>query len=53
MEYIKKDEGKIFIEGREVEVKGIKSAEEAGITIIHQELSVLNNLTVSENIFFR
>ena len=47
----KKDEGKIFIEGREVEVKGIKSAEEAGITIIHQELSVLNNLTVSENIF--
>lgn len=47
----KKDEGKIFIEGSEVEVKGIKSAEEAGITIIHQELSVLNNLTVSENIF--
>lgn len=47
----KKDEGKIFIEGREIEVKGIKSAEEAGITIIHQELSVLNNLTVSENIF--
>ena len=47
----KKDEGKIFIEGREVEVKEIKSAEEAGITIIHQELSVLNNLTVSENIF--
>lgn len=47
----KKDEGKIFIEGIETEVKGIKSAEEAGITIIHQELSVLNNLTVSENIF--
>ncbi|MGG5462248.1 sugar ABC transporter ATP-binding protein [Clostridium sp. B9] len=47
----KKDEGKIFIEGIEVDIKGIKSAEDAGITIIHQELSVINNLTVAENIF--
>ncbi len=47
----KKDEGKIFIDGEEVEITGIKEAERLGITIIHQELSVLPNLTVAENIF--
>lgn len=46
-----KDEGKVFIDGEEAHIKGIKSAEEYGITIIHQEMSVLNNLTVAENIF--
>lgn len=46
-----KDEGRIFIQGQEVDIKGIKSAEEFGVTIIHQELSVINNLTVCENIF--
>lgn len=46
-----KDEGQIFIEGEEVNISGIKSAEERGVTIIHQELSVINNLTVAENIF--
>ncbi len=46
-----KDEGKIFIQGEEVHIKGIKAAEELGVTIIHQELSVINNLTVCENIF--
>lgn len=47
----KKDEGKTFIEGNEVDIQGIKHAESLGITIIHQELSVLPNLTVAENIF--
>ncbi|MBU3137718.1 sugar ABC transporter ATP-binding protein [Clostridium gasigenes] len=46
-----KNEGKVFIDGTEAKIKGIKSAEEYGITIIHQEMSVLNNLTVAENIF--
>ncbi|MBW6409222.1 sugar ABC transporter ATP-binding protein [Clostridium weizhouense] len=46
-----KDEGKIFIDGEEVTIKGIKEAENLGIAIIHQELSVLPNLTVAENIF--
>lgn len=46
-----KDEGKIFIDGQEAKIKGIKSAEEYGITIIHQEMSVINNLTVAQNIF--
>ena len=46
-----KDEEKIFIEGQEVQIKNVKSAEEYGVTIIHQEMSVINNLTVAENIF--
>ncbi|MGL5380390.1 sugar ABC transporter ATP-binding protein [Clostridium sp.] len=46
-----KNEGKIFIDGEEANIKGIKSAEEYGVTIIHQEMSVLNNLTIAENIF--
>jgi ribose transport system ATP-binding protein len=47
----KKDSGKIFIEGEEVEPTNIKEAEKLGVSIIHQELSVLPNLTVAENIF--
>jgi ribose transport system ATP-binding protein len=47
----KKDSGQILVEGNEVDIQGIKSAEKLGITIIHQELSVLPNLTVAENIF--
>ncbi|SHK36343.1 monosaccharide ABC transporter ATP-binding protein, CUT2 family [Clostridium cavendishii DSM 21758] len=46
-----KDEGSVFIEGNEVKVKNIKEAESYGVTIIHQELSVIPNLTVAENIF--
>ncbi|NMM62126.1 sugar ABC transporter ATP-binding protein [Clostridium sp. P21] len=47
----KKDEGKIIVDGDEIEIQGIKHAESLGITIIHQELSVLPNLTVAQNIF--
>lgn len=47
----KKDSGQIFVDGNEVEINGIKNAEALGITIIHQELSILPNLTVAENIF--
>lgn len=46
-----KNEGKIFIDGSEVEIKNIKEAEKLGISMIHQELSVLPNLTVAENLF--
>lgn len=47
----KKDTGKILIEGKEVNINGIRAAEDLGITIIHQELSMLLNMTVCENIF--
>lgn len=47
----KKDKGKIFIKGEEINIHGIKDAERLGISIIHQELSLLPNLPVYENIF--
>ena len=46
-----KDKGKIEISGEEVNINNIKESEALGITIIHQELSVIPNLTVAENIF--
>ncbi|MGH4122517.1 MAG: sugar ABC transporter ATP-binding protein [Clostridium sp.] len=46
-----KDSGSIIIGGSEVDIKGIKDAEKHGIGIIHQELSLLSNLTIWENIF--
>lgn len=47
----KKDEGNILINGEEIEVNGIKDAQKLGISIIHQELSLLKNLKVYENIY--
>lgn len=47
----KKDTGSILIQGNEVNISGIRAAEDLGITIIHQELSMLPNMTVCENIF--
>ncbi|MBU5486543.1 sugar ABC transporter ATP-binding protein [Clostridium sp. MSJ-11] len=47
----KKDSGSIFINGEEVHINGIKDGEKLGISIIHQELSLLPNLKIYENIF--
>lgn len=47
----KKDGGKIQIVDKEVDIKNIKDSENLGIAIIHQELSLIPNLTVAENIF--
>lgn len=46
-----KDTGSIIIKDSEVDIKGIKDAEKHGIAIIHQELSLLPNLSIWENIF--
>jgi D-xylose transport system ATP-binding protein len=43
--------GEIKVDGRPVEFRHIKDAENAGITIIHQELALVKDLTVGENIF--
>jgi ribose transport system ATP-binding protein len=45
------DQGDIFIEGKKVDIKGVKSAQESGISIIHQELVLVPHMTVAENIF--
>ncbi|MFS0853824.1 sugar ABC transporter ATP-binding protein [Microbacterium sp. 179-I 3D4 NHS] len=46
-----KDEGTISFEGQEVELTGPLQAQELGITIIHQELNLMPDLTVAQNIF--
>jgi D-xylose transport system ATP-binding protein len=44
-------EGKIYVQGEENRFTTIREAEEAGIAIIFQELSLVKELTVGENIF--
>lgn len=46
-----KDKGTITFEGKEVEFKNPKEAQTAGIVIVHQELNMMNHLTVAQNIF--
>ena len=47
----KKDEGTITYEGKEVEFENPRAAQAAGIVIVHQELNMMNHLTVAQNIF--
>lgn len=44
-------EGEIFFKGQAVHFSNTKEAEESGIAIIHQELNLIPNLTITENIF--
>ncbi|MDD2970690.1 MAG: sugar ABC transporter ATP-binding protein [Lachnospiraceae bacterium] len=46
-----KDEGTIIYEGREVEFSNPREAQAQGIIIVHQELNMMNDLTVAQNIF--
>ncbi len=46
-----KDKGSIVYEGKEVEFQTPKEAQQAGIMIVHQELNMMNHLTVAQNIF--
>ena len=43
--------GRIMVEGAEVEMRDPTHARSLGISIIYQELSVVDNLTVAENLF--
>lgn len=45
------DSGEIYLDGHKVQIDSVKDAQKLGISFIHQELSVLPNLTVWENIF--
>lgn len=45
------DEGNIYIEGKKVTIDGVKTAQNNGIAIIHQELVLVPHMTVAENIF--
>ncbi|NLZ52902.1 MAG: sugar ABC transporter ATP-binding protein [Thermoanaerobacteraceae bacterium] len=47
----KKDSGKIFLDGKEVEINSVKDAENLGIGIIHQEFNLLPYRDIAQNIF--
>ena len=47
----KPDAGDILLSGKKVDWKNPREALEAGIAVIHQELSLAPHLTVAENIF--
>ncbi|MDD3338162.1 MAG: sugar ABC transporter ATP-binding protein [Lachnospiraceae bacterium] len=45
------DEGSITYEGKQVTFTNPREAQAAGIVIVHQELNMMNHLTVAQNIF--
>ena len=45
------DEGEIIINGKKVNIDGVKAAQANGVAIIHQELVLVPYMTVAENIF--
>lgn len=47
----KPEEGRIVYNGKEVSYKNPKEAQEDGISIVHQELNLMNHLTAAQNIF--
>ncbi|WP_445503893.1 sugar ABC transporter ATP-binding protein [Microvirga sp. G4-2] len=46
-----KDSGEIRIEGASVDIPSPRAAQDLGISIIHQELNLMNDLTAAQNIF--
>ena len=47
----RKDSGEILFDGAAVDFAGPREAQAAGIGIIHQELQLMNHLSVAQNIF--
>jgi inositol transport system ATP-binding protein len=47
----KPDEGKIYFEGKEVSINNSRDALKLGISMIHQEISLVKHRTVAENIW--
>lgn len=47
----KAEEGEMFLNGKKVDFKGPKDAQEAGIAAIYQHVTAYPQLTVAENIF--
>ncbi len=48
---IMRDEGEIFLESREVDIRNPLDAQKLGISIIYQEFNLVPHLSVAENIF--
>ena len=47
----KRDEGEVVLFGNPVNFSNIKESQDAGISMIHQELNMMNHLTVAQNIY--
>ncbi|MBR3126357.1 MAG: sugar ABC transporter ATP-binding protein [Mogibacterium sp.] len=47
----KPTKGQIFVDGKEVKINGPRDAAALGISVVHQELLICEDLTVAENIF--
>lgn len=45
------DSGTVEVDGQQVSIAGPRAAQALGISIIHQELFLMNHLTVAQNIF--
>jgi ABC-type sugar transport system ATPase subunit len=45
------DEGKMLFNGKEISLKSPRQAQECGIVMIHQELSLATNVSVMENVY--
>ncbi len=48
---VRSDAGVITIDNEEVNIRSVGDAQRAGITFIHQELSLFKQMTVQENLF--
>ena len=49
--FYKKDAGDIRIDGASVDVTSPRAAQDLGVSIIHQEFNLMNDLTAAQNIF--
>ena len=47
----KRNAGEVILFGKPVDFSNIKESQDAGISIIHQELNMMNHLTVAQNIY--
>lgn len=45
------DSGSFFLNGEQIDISGPRDAQERGISIIHQELNLMPDLTIAQNIF--
>lgn len=45
------DDGEVYFENKKVKINSVLDARDLGITMIHQELNLLSNLTIAQNIF--
>src|SRR5690625_1424911 len=46
-----KDGGEVFVDGKKVNIQNPSEARSCGISIVHQEFSLMNDLNTVENIF--